>query len=451
MGIKDFFRREKKEALPDANVMIQNAKIEEQRKMMESQQDRIDKIVKNVQHVEQEVRDTKSEINRIKEEQNRCVSTYTRYDPSKISELHSNLRVRRLNKKSDFNYIVSLVLGEDKTNEIVMGQFNSGNIKIIKAKFEEIIEFQEALKYGEIEEEIIQESYRKFEEYAKENEITITPEAEKILTNSENEPINVTKTMLYVGSDNMVEKNNVLDNEDIVNDFNNFSPDEQAELKPTNSVINEVVNLNRKENIGNLIEEGDNIFSNFFEQNPTEEEVFKKLHRESIETDIFIDSIGYFRKGQKDFEGTAEYKYIRLFILGRTEEAKEYYRNNKLNITNKRLTISKSDSREDIRKKLNINRMFSCKHKENLEKLTEEEKAIFDTFLDSVNPNKDYEKINEARKKEDIYLAGILDRVKTETIKSNTKNIKRYNELMERQGFEDRINYDISDNDDDQR
>ena len=122
-----------------------------------------------------------------------------------------------------------------------------------------------------------------------------------------------------------------------------------------------------------------------------------------------------------------------------------------MNITNKRLTISKSDSREDIRKKLNINRMFSCKHKENLEKLTEEEKAIFDTFLDSVNPNKDYEKINEARKKEDIYLAGILDRVKTETIKSNTKNIKRYNELMERQGFEDRINYDISDNDDDQR
>ncbi len=451
MGIKDFFRREKKESLPDANVMIQNAKIEEQRKMMESQQDRIDKIVKKVQHVEQEVRDTKSEINRIKEEQNRCVSTYTRYDPSKISELHSNLRVRRLNKKSDFNYIVSLVLGEDKTNEIVMGQFNSGNIKIIKAKFEEILEFQEALKYGEIEEEIIQETYRKFEEYAKENEITITPEAEKILTNSENEPINVTKTMLYVGSDNMVEKNNVLDNEDIVNDFNNFSPDEQAELKPTNSVINEVVNLNRKENIGNLIEEGDNIFSNFFEQNPTEEEVFKKLHRESIETDIFIDSIGYFRKGQKDFEGTAEYKYIRLFILGRTEEAKEYYRNNKLNITNKRLTISKSDSREDIRKKLNINRMFSCKHKENLGELTEEEKAIFDTFLDSVNPNKDYEKINEARKKEDIYLAGILDRVKTETIKSNTKNIKRYNELMERQGFEDRINYDISDNDDDQR
>ena len=59
--------------------------------------------------------------------------------------------------------------------------------------------------------------------------------------------------------------------------------------------------------------------------------------------------------------------------------------------------------------------------------------------------------INEARKKEDIYLAGILDRVKTETIKSNTKNIKRYNELMERQGFEDRINYDISDNNDDQR
>ena len=271
------------------------------------------------------------------------------------------------------------------------------------------------------------------------------------MTNSENEPINVTKTMLYVGSDNMVEKNNVLDNVDIVNDFNNFSPDEQAELKPTNSVINEVVNLNRKENIENLIEEGDNIFSNFFEQNPTEEEVFKKLHRESIETDIFIDSIGYFRKGQKDFEGTAEYKYIRLFILGRTEEAKEFYRNNKLNITNKRLTISKSDSREDIRKKLNINRMFSCKHKENLEKLTEEEKVIYDTFLDSVNPNKDYEKINEARKKEDIYLAGILDRVKTETIKSNTKNIKRYNELMERQGFEDRINYDISDNNDDQR
>ena len=95
--------------------------------------------------------------------------------------------------------------------------------------------------------------------------------------------------------------------------------------------------------------------------------------------------------------------------------------------------------------------MFSCKHKENLEKLTEEEKVIYDTFLDSVNPNKDYEKINEARKKEDIYLAGILDRVKTETIKSNTKNIKKYNELMERQGFEDRINYDISDNNDDQR
>ncbi len=448
MGIKDFFRREKKEALSDANVMIQNAKIEEQRKMMESQQDRIDKIVKNVQHVEQEVRDTKSEINRIKEEQNRCVSTYTRYDPSKISELHSNLRVRRLNKKSDFNYIVSLGLGKDKTNEIVMGQFNSGNIKSIKAKFEEILEFQEALKYGEIEEEIIQESYRKFEEYAKENEITITPEAEKILTNSENEPINVTKTMLYVGSDNMVEKNNVLDNEDIVNDFNNFSPDEQAELKPINSVINEVVKLNRKENVEALIDEGDNIFSKFFEQNPTEEEVYKKMHRESIESDIFIDAVKYFRKEQIDFEKTDEYKYIKLYILGRTDEAKEFYKNNNLNITEKRLTISKNDDREEIGKKFNINRMFCYKHKENLGELTNGEKEIFNRFLDSVKPNKEYEKLNEARKKEDIYLAGILDRVKTETIKSNTKNIKRYNELMERQGFDDRINYDISDNDD---
>ena len=192
----------------------------------------------------------------------------------------------------------------------------------------------------------------------------------------------------------------------------------------------------------------DNIISKFFEQNPTEEEVYKKMHRESIESDIFIDAVKYFRKEQIDFEKTDEYKYIKLYILGRTDEAKEFYKNNNLNITEKRLTISKNDDREEIGKKFNINRMFCYKHKENLGELTNGEKEIFNRFLDSVKPNKEYEKLNEARKKEDIYLAGILDRVKTETIKSNTKNIKRYNELMERQGFDDRINYDISDNDD---
>ena len=250
MGIKDLFKRNQKPALPNAEITVQKAKIEEQQKIMESQQEQIEAIVAKVKSVASEVRDNKNQIKKMQEEQNKCISTYTRYEPSKISENENNgLRIRRLSKQSDYNYIVTLNCSKDRENdEIVLGQFNSGNLKVINEKFEELLSFQENLQYGGIEQDVIDENFNKLKAYAEDNEITITDEGAKVLTNLKNEPINIPKTVLYIGDKNTIERIHVTSNKDILQDVDNYSTDELSEMRPVDAVISEVVKLNKKEN-----------------------------------------------------------------------------------------------------------------------------------------------------------------------------------------------------------
>ena len=453
MGIKDLFKRNQKPALPNAEITVQKAKIEEQQKIMESQQEQIEAIVAKVKSVASEVRDNKNQIKKMQEEQNKCISTYTRYEPSKISENENNgLRIRRLSKQSDYNYIVTLNFSKDRENdEIVLGKFNSGNLKVINEKFEELLSFQENLQYGGIEQDVIDENFNKLKAYAEDNEITITDEGEKVLTNLKNEPINIPKTVLYIGDKNTIERIHVTSNKDILQDVDNYSTDELSEMRPVDAVISEVVKLNKKENIDEIIKESKEDIKKYFKKNPDIKKIYSKMHRESIEVDVFLNAIKYFNEQDKNFESTNEYKYMKLYSLGETEKAENFYKLYKIDISDKRVKISKNDDRDKIKKKFDINRLLSYKHKQNTIGLNQDENNIYDKFIDSIEPDENYEIINNSRRKEKMFLAGIIDRMKTEVIEDNTPEIKKYNELLRRQDFDDRINYEISEDDDEQR
>ena len=197
--IKDFLNRNKKEALSDATISIQNKKINEQMDLLQHQQEKIDAIVAKMRSVASEVKETKKEIDGIKEKRNKCVSTYTRYNPKEIEDFDNNFKIRRLSKDSEYNYIVTLVADKNKKDEIVMGQFNNGDIKTITDKFEEMLKFQANLQFGEIDKDVINEYYKKLEEYAELNNITITKEGKEILTNTKNESKNISKNYYIYG------------------------------------------------------------------------------------------------------------------------------------------------------------------------------------------------------------------------------------------------------------
>lgn len=202
--IKDFLNRNKKEALSDATISIQNKKINEQMDLLQHQQEKIDAIVAKMKSVASEVKETRKEVDVIKEKRNKCVSTYTRYNPKEIEDFDNNFKIRRLSKDSEYNYIVTLVADKNKKDEIVMGQFNNGDIKTITDKFEEMLKFQANLQFGEIDKDVINEYYKKLEEYAELNNITITKEGKEILTNTKNESKNISKTIIYMGDDNTI-------------------------------------------------------------------------------------------------------------------------------------------------------------------------------------------------------------------------------------------------------
>ena len=161
--IKDFLNRNKKEALSDATISIQNKKINEQMDLLQHQQEKIDAIVAKMKSVASEVKETRKEVDVIKEKRNKCVSTYTRYNPKEIEDFDNNFKIRRLSKDSEYNYIVTLVADKNKKDEIVMGQFNNGDIKTITDKFEEMLKFQSNLQFGEIDKDVINEYYKKLE------------------------------------------------------------------------------------------------------------------------------------------------------------------------------------------------------------------------------------------------------------------------------------------------
>ena len=282
--IKDFLNRNKKEALSDATISIQNKKINEQMDLLQHQQEKIDAIVAKMRSVASEVKETKKEIDGIKEKRNKCVSTYTRYNPKEIEDFDNNFKIRRLSKDSEYNYIVTLVADKNKKDEIVMGQFNNGDIKTITDKFEEMLKFQANLQFGEIDKDVINEYYKKLEEYAELNNITITKEGKEILTNTKNESKNISKTIIYMGDDNTIEKTIIKDNKDILNDLNNYAFDELPEMRATDKIIEKIVDINKQENIEELLSNNKDTLNRYLRENTEAKEIIKKLHRNSIET-----------------------------------------------------------------------------------------------------------------------------------------------------------------------
>ncbi len=444
MGLFDFMNKGKQKQLADATISMQNAKLEEQSIQIKTQQEQIDAIVAKVKSVAKEVKSSKEQIEKLKDEQNKCISTYTRFEPEKISK--EDLKIRRLSKQSEYNYIVSLSCGNK--DEIVMANFNRGNLKTIQEKFEDLLEFQENLQYGGIEKDAILASFEELREYANNNEIKITQEGTQILTNYQNEPLNISKTILYVGDKNTVENVKIKDNKDILQDMDNYSTDELDNMRKADKIVEEVTALNKQDNIEEILIENKEILRAILVKNPEIRETYKKVHRESIENDIFLNSIKYLQNQERNFNTTNEYNYIKLYSVGRNKEAEEFYINNNLDISKLKVRISKGDKKEDISKKFQINRLFSYKHKQNTFGLTEKEEEIYNSFLDRIEPDENYEISNIKRKEEKAFLASAIDAEKTRLVTKNKEKIEDYNELLKRQGFKGRINYEISEEDD---
>lgn len=445
--IKDFLNRNKKEALSDATISIQNKKINEQMDLLQHQQEKIDAIVAKMRSVASEVKETKKEIDGIKEKRNKCVSTYTRYNPKEIEDFDNNFKIRRLSKDSEYNYIVTLVADKNKKDEIVMGQFNNGDIKTITDKFEEMLKFQANLQFGEIDKDVINEYYKKLEEYAELNNITITKEGKEILTNTKNESKNISKTIIYMGDDNTIEKTIIKDNKDILNDLNNYAFDELPEMRATDKIIEKIVDINKQENIEELLSNNKDTLNRYLRENTEAKETIKKLHRNSIETDICLDAMKYIEEDKENFEKTEEYNYMRVFTEGKYNEAKNYYNTMKLDISKLSTKLSKGDTAEDIKKKMQINRFLHDKHSQNIGELNPEHENMYNSFLDNIKPDPNYEIINSARQKEKMYLASIIDSEKTKLVNENKENIEDYNELLDRQDFGNRAKYNIPDGD----
>ena len=444
--IKDFLNRNKKEALSDATISIQNKKINEQMDLLQHQQEKIDAIVAKMRSVASEVKETKKEIDGIKEKRNKCVSTYTRYNPKEIEDFDNNFKIRRLSKDSEYNYIVTLVADKNKKDEIVMGQFNNGDIKTITDKFEEMLKFQANLQFGEIDKDVIK-YYKKLEEYAELNNITITKEGKEILTNTKNESKNISKTIIYMGDDNTIEKTIIKDNKDILNDLNNYAFDELPEMRATDKIIEKIVDINKQENIEELLSNNKDTLNRYLRENTEAKEIIKKLHRNSIETDICLDAMKYIEEDKENFEKTEEYNYMRVFTEGKYNEAKNYYNTMKLDISKLSTKLSKGDTAEDIKKKMQINRFLHDKHSQNIGELNPEHENMYNSFLDNIKPDPNYEIINSARQKEKMYLASIIDSEKTKLVNENKGNIEDYNELLDRQDFGNRAKYNIPDGD----
>lgn len=449
--VGNIFNKSKREGITETSMTMQNKKIEEQMEMIQLQQEKIDAIVAKVKNVASQVKETRKEIDVINEKRNKCVNTYTKYDPSQINEMNNNLKVRRLSKESEFNYIVTLVCDNNKKDEIVMGQFNNGDIKIVTEKFEEMLKFQENLQYGDVEKDVINEYYKKLAEYAKLNNITITKEGEEILTNTNKEARNISKTCLFIGDDNTIEKAVIKNNQDILNDYDNYTFEELPGMREVDKIVEKVVDINKQENIEELLINNKEVLSKYLESDPEAFKIIKELHRSSIENDICLDAMKYLEKDKKDFEKTDEYNYMRLITEGKTKEAKNYYNTVNLNISKLATKLNKKDTSEDIQKKMRINRFLHEKHKQNVGLLNAEQEKAYEAFLDSIKPDPNYEIINSTRQKEKMYLAGIIDKEKTKLVNENKGNIKELNERYRRQDFDERINYEISDNYDGER
>lgn len=449
MGLLDFFKS-KKEFIP----RLSDNSIELQNKRIDQQDDRIREQEEKIQAIAAKTKSISKQIQEISESRNKCIVTYTTYDPNRLITFRDIIKIRLLGKDSDYRYIATLLYNspQDKNDEIVLAQFNKGDLKTIKNMISDLIQYQETASLGLLDKERITKRFKEFKEYAVENEINITTEGEEILTNDQKDPRNIMKSVVYIGEDNKTIDPKYLEpEEEIINDFNNYTVEEQEFMRKTKDVVNSAVRINNINNYRVAAEIGKDELDEFFKKSPEFYEEYRTLHNKAKEINFLMEIVDYIKENNKEYRKQPKIaQYFETLFNGDEEAAKRYYLENNLDISQIKPKIEEGDSRESIGKKLNMARMLSCKHNENIGAASEEERKSFYNFLDKIQTKERY-KYTPYNQEEMIYLAGICDRVKSTGVENNKQNITKYNDLLRRQDFDEVVSYEVPDDDDNVR
>lgn len=443
MGIMDMFTGRKK-TLPDGKYYEQDEKIRKQHVQLDMQQVRLDMQDEKIQAIAAKTKGLAQEVQRMNNERNKCVSTYTKYEPEKVQDLESNIKIRSLNKDSDYKYVTSLVFRNNEGNisdEIILAQFNNGELKTIQEKFSEQLEFQQFLALGVLNEEKMNVTFEKLREYCEDSSIDITEEGKNILTNTKNEPRNIIKTVIYMGDENTTIDANILDNNDIIN-YENYSIEEVEQMRETDKVVNKTVNTNNITNIDQEIDARRNEILDYINKDPVLRSQYRTIRIKINKMNLINEAYEHFSEVDDKFKSSGRENYFKLLLQNKEEKAKKYYIENKIDISNLSPKFGKEVTEDELRTKLAIKRILTYIHKEKTVGISDKEKPIYDRFLYTVE-TKDYYG-NMYVNDEKIFLAGIIDRMKTNEVSRNEDNIQEYNNLLEREEFGEKIRYQIA-------
>lgn len=122
-----------------------------------------------------------------------------------------------------------------------------------------------------------------------------------------------------------------------------------------------------------------------------------------------------------------------------------------IDISKYHVNINKDDDRLTMQRKMNVNRFLKFKDNQLKGKLTDSDEKIYNKFIDGIKPNGEYYSKNGMRQHEKNYLASIADREKTEFVEENKEDIRNLNDMYKRQDLGIRVNYEIGEEDKDER
>ena len=446
MKIIDFFKGKKRKELPDGRMSEHDEKIKKQEIQIDEQKMMLDQHTEQIEAIVAKTKGLAKEVQRINNERNTCISTFTRYEPEKVQDLESNVKIRSLNKESEYRYVASLVFRNGHGNisdEIILAQFNNGELKTIKEKLVQQLEFQQYITLGVLNEERMNFGFEDLKRYSENCSIEITEEGEKILTNKRNEPRNITKSIIYMGDENTTIDANILGNEDIFKfNYENYSLEEEEAMSKADKIVRDTISMNKITNIDLAIKQRKDEIIKFLEDNPDQKKKYEQILINKNKNNLINDAYTLFSKSDSEFEFSNEGQYLRI-VKQHEKEAKDFYKENNLNVSKLMPTVSKGDTDIEIRKKLSIKRLLTYMHKENTEGISAKEEEIYNRFLLTVDTGEYGKSENKYINDEQIFLAGILDRIKTNNVNNYEENIQQYNSLLERQEYDGKIKYYI--------
>lgn len=451
MGLMDLFKG-KNQKLPDGRFYEQDEKFRKQQDQLNEQNERLnrqDEILnrqgEQIQAIAAKTKGLAREVQRINDERNTCVSTFTRYEPDKVQDIESNLIVRSLNKDSDYKYVATLVFRNENGNisdEIILAQFNNGELRKIKDKFVEQLEFQQFLTLGVLNEEKMNFTFEKLREYCEDSSIEITEEGKNILTNTKNEPRKITKSVIYMGDENTTIDAKLLGNISIIEgNYDDFTNEEIERMLRADKLVSKTVNTNNITNIDQAINLRRSDIVKYISENPELMSQYEQIIIKKNKRNLINEAYEHFSEVDDKFKSSGIEYYFKLLLQNKEQQAKEYYKENKMNVSNLMVKVQEGDTNVDIRRKFAIKRLLTYLDKENTKGISEKEKLIYDDFLLKAQ-TKDYSEniyIND----EKIFLAGIVDRMKTNEVSEHEDNIQEYNDLLKRQEFGENIKYYI--------